>query len=225
MESWNDTIEAGEVLATMDQGVGPEPWAPILKSLISLTPSNTIVNWELLWRDPQTSWASPDSRIIQIGDAAHAFMPASGNGATMAMEDAITIAECLFKGGSKNVPEAVQSFVRMRFTRVACAQKVGFSSAVLLQDTDWEKARLDVRFAQPKYPRWVWDHDPEAYARKNYEKVAESIGKGVDVENLGKFGVEPNWPKGYQYVPWTVEDVMQSIRETGQVQLGDGDWD
>ena len=39
-------------------------------------------------RDPQQKWTSPAGRVIQLGDAAHAFLPNSSNGGTQAMEDA-----------------------------------------------------------------------------------------------------------------------------------------
>ncbi|KAK3314149.1 hypothetical protein B0H66DRAFT_372226 [Apodospora peruviana] len=38
------------------------------KELIKLTPPKTIVNFELLWRNPQPKWASPGGRVVNIGD-------------------------------------------------------------------------------------------------------------------------------------------------------------
>lgn len=100
----------------MDEGVGPNPWDPMIKRLIACTPPDTIVNFELLWRDPQPSWQSPKSRVVQIGDAAHSFLPASGNGATQAIEDAVSIASCLHLcGGKENIPEAVNAHIRFRY--------------------------------------------------------------------------------------------------------------
>ena len=114
-ESWSNYISSDEVLEGLDQVPGPEKWSPMYKRLVKCTPPNTIVNFELLWRDPQTKWASPASRVLQIGDSAHTFLPASGNGATQAIEDAITFASCLQLAGSKeNVPEAVQAHIRYR---------------------------------------------------------------------------------------------------------------
>ena len=114
-ENWSNTIDSKEVLDNMDRGVGSKPWAPIFKELVKCTPPNTIVNFELLWRDPQSRWASPSGRVIQIGDSAHSYLPASGNGATQAIEDAISIASCLQLGGKQHVPEAVGAHVRFRY--------------------------------------------------------------------------------------------------------------
>lgn len=138
-ENWNNKIDSDEVLSQMDEGVGPNPWAPIFKELVKCTPPKTIVNFELLWRDPQPSWTSPHARVIQIGDSAHSYLPASSNGATQAIEDAVSIASCLQLGGKDTTPEAVRSHIRFRFIRNACAQKLGFSNAELLQETDWSK--------------------------------------------------------------------------------------
>jgi 2-polyprenyl-6-methoxyphenol hydroxylase-like FAD-dependent oxidoreductase len=115
-ESWNNTIEKEEVLDGMDAMPGMEKikWAPIFKQLVETTPPNTIVNFELLWRNPQPSWTSPGARVIQIGDAAHSYLPASGNGATQAIEDAISIASCLQVGGKENIPQSVRVHIRFR---------------------------------------------------------------------------------------------------------------
>lgn len=223
-ENWNHTVEADEVLTNMDKGVGPQPWAPIFKELIKLTPRETIINFELFWRNPQPSWASPGGRVIEIGDAAHSFLPASGNGATQAIEDAISIASCLqLCGGRENVAEAVRAHVRFRFIRNSCAQKLGFSNAELLQDTDWSKVKLDPRKAQPKLPSWVWGHDPEVYAHEHYAQCVASIRSGVPFDKDDSF--PPNYPPGYKYEPWSIEAIMDDVRAGRPVQLGSGNWD
>lgn len=224
-ENWNHTVGADEVLANMDKGVGERPWAPIFKSLVALTPPKTIINFELFWRNPQPSWASPAARVVEIGDAAHSFLPASGNGATQAIEDAVSLATCLqlVEGGRDGVPNAVRAHVRLRFVRNACAQKLGFANAELLQDTDWSKVKLDPRKAQPKLPRWVWSHDPEKYAYENFEKCVENVRAGVPIGQ--EQGFPPNFPPGYEYTPWSIDQIMDDLRKGKSVELGTGDWD
>ena len=113
-ESWSNTIEADEVIEGLDQLPGPTKWAPIFKDLVRCTPSNTIVNFELLWRNPQPTWTSPAARVVQIGDSAHSYLPASSNGATQAIEDAVSLASCLQIGGKDNVAQSVRAHIRMR---------------------------------------------------------------------------------------------------------------
>jgi len=221
-ESWSNYISSDEVIKGLDEVPGPDKWSPMFKELVKITPPNTIVNFELLWRDPQLTWTSPAKRVIQIGDAAHTFLPASGNGATQAIEDAITIATCLQLSGKDKIPEAVEAHVRYRFIRNACAQKMGFSNAELLQETDWSKVKLNPRLAQPKHPRWVWDHDPEVYAYEHYAKNIETMKKGVSFDESG---IPPNYPPGYKWEPWSIDQIMDCMRRQVPVELGPGNWD
>jgi FAD-dependent urate hydroxylase len=55
-------------------------------------------------------------RIVIIGDAAHAASPASGQGASMAAEDAVALAECVRRASS--IPEALEKYEQLRRQRV-----------------------------------------------------------------------------------------------------------
>ncbi|KAI1267815.1 FAD/NAD(P)-binding domain-containing protein [Xylariaceae sp. FL1019] len=221
-ENWSNTIESDEVLNNMDRGIGPIPWAPVFKQLVSITPPDTIVNFELLWRNPQPTWVSEGGRVLAIGDAAHSFLPASGNGATQAIEDAVSIATCLQMSGKANVPMAVRTHVRLRFVRCSCAQKMGFYNLEILQRTDWKKVETNPRLAQPKIPSWIWKHDPESYAYENYEAMADTIRKGIPFDEVTN--VPPNYPPGYKYEPWDIETMLKEM-EAGSVTLGSGNWE
>ncbi len=109
------------------------------------------------------------------------------------------------------------------FVRNACAQKLGFANAELLQATDWEKVKIDPRKAQPKHPKWVWAHDPESYAYQNYDMAVAQIKKGVPFEDEDQY--PPNYPPGYKYEPWSIDSIMDDIRAGKPVNLGAGDWD
>ena len=108
------------------------------------------------------------------------------------------------------------------FTRNACAQKLGFANAELLQDTDWKKVQIDPRRAQPRHPKWIWAHDPEPYTYENYAQNVDGMKKGIRFEDSG---IPPNYPPGYRYEPWTVNSIMDRIREGAPVDLGPGDWE
>ncbi|KAI1827439.1 hypothetical protein F4861DRAFT_550380 [Xylaria intraflava] len=222
-ESWTHTVESDEVVNNMDKGVGPNPWDPIFKELVKVTPPQTILNFELFWRDPQPSWCSPGARVVQIGDAAHSFLPASGNGASQAIEDAVSLASCLQIGGKSNIPLSVRTHIRLRFIRCACAQKLGFSNAELLQDTDWDEVKANFKLAQPSLPSWIWKHDPERYTYDNYHKMAQTVEDGIPFDKVDS--VPPNYPPGYRYQPWSIDDIIQDVRSGRPVRLGDGDWD
>lgn len=63
------------------------------------------------------SWHS--ERMIVIGDAAHAPSPTSGQGASLAVEDAVQVAKCL-----RDLPEPGQAFTTFEQVRRPRAQKV-----------------------------------------------------------------------------------------------------
>jgi hypothetical protein len=100
-----------------------------------------------------------------------------------------------------------------RFTRTACAQKLGFANADLLQETNWEKVKLNPRKAAPMLPKWVWSHDPEVYAEENFDKV---LG--------GDKNLEENYPKGYEFEKWSIEQIMADKIAGRETVLGAGDW-
>lgn len=90
-------------------------WSPGLVKLIEKSPERQMLEWKLMWRDPQPQWVAPLGRIVQIGDAAHPFLPTSANGGSMAMEDAYTLATCLQLGGKDNVSQATKVYNHLRF--------------------------------------------------------------------------------------------------------------
>jgi FAD-dependent urate hydroxylase len=85
---------------------------------------------------PLLGWATYDMPVVRrwhagrmgiIGDAAHATAPSSGQGASMALEDAVILAKCL--RDHAGVGEAFGAFERMRRHRVERIVKHGARSA------------------------------------------------------------------------------------------------
>ena len=87
---------------------------PFAKRLIEATPKDSIVDWNIMWRNPQPLTASPLGRVVQVGDAAHTLLPSSMNGANQALEDAIYLATCLELGGKENVRWATKVHNKLR---------------------------------------------------------------------------------------------------------------
>lgn len=81
---------------------------------------------------------------------------------------------------------------------------------------------MDPKKAQPKMPRWVWGHDPEEYAQTHYEKNVQTMKEGISFDESG---IPPNFPPGYKYEPWSIDEIMDSVRQGIPVELGSGDWD
>lgn len=212
-ESWYQTVSSEEVVRVMEETLG---WAEPLKAMIKATPSGHIVHWPLLWRNPQPRWHSPAARILQIGDAAHSFLPTSGNGATQAIEDAVSIAECLKQAGKENITTAVKVHNLLRFDRISCAQRLGWENAERFHKNDFSKGPVDVSKVQARVPKWISAHDPEKYAADNYADAAASVTSGAKFENT-------NIPPGHVPTAWTMEEVLALEAEGKSIELS-GDW-
>jgi 2-polyprenyl-6-methoxyphenol hydroxylase-like FAD-dependent oxidoreductase len=63
-------------------------------------------------------------RVVLAGDAAHAVAPSSGQGASMAIEDAVVLGRCLAARGD-DVPAALAGYEQTRRTRVEKVVAVG----------------------------------------------------------------------------------------------------
>lgn len=156
-----------------------------------------------MWRDPQPTSTSPGGLVVQVGDAAHTFLPSSGNGGTQAIEDALSLAACISKaGGKQNLPEATKIHSLLRFERVSCLQAFG----VMNKDKRDVSKHKDVgkdKKAFVHFGRWITEHDPEEYALENYDAARECLRKGEK-------WVNSNTPPGMVYRPWTIDGLMDA---------------
>ncbi|KAF7197578.1 FAD-dependent monooxygenase fsr3 [Pseudocercospora fuligena] len=213
-ESWNDVVSSEEVLSIIERLPG---WSPSMKRLMEAVPPGNLIAWPLNPRNPNPRWHSPAARVLQLGDAAHSFLPTSGNGATQAIEDAITIAACLSHVGKRQITTAVKAHNLLRFDRVSCCQLLGFANAARFQKTDFEKVGQDPSKVQPKLPKWIWGLDVEGYANDNYAKAAASlVPDGPVFKNT-------NIPPGFTPKPWTIDEIEKRQKEGKAVEL-EGDW-
>jgi 2-polyprenyl-6-methoxyphenol hydroxylase-like FAD-dependent oxidoreductase len=211
-ESWSQRVDNSVPLSITEAVPG---WPEVANRVIKATPPNILVNWKLMWRDPQPNWVSPGGRVVQLGDAAHTFLPTSGNGGTQAMEDAISLAACLDFAGRDDVPSASRVHNLLRFERVSCLQALG----VVNQHNFTAKA--DVKNTTQKKPqmhfgKWIVEHDPEHYAYDNYHKALDHLQTGAVFKNS-------NTPQGLVYRPWTIDGLLKAS-EKGEPTILDGDW-
>jgi FAD-dependent urate hydroxylase len=109
-ESWRDYLI--ELFADDDL-----PAAAIIRATdVAIGPWNT----DDLRRVPK--WRS--DRVVLVGDAAHAVAPSSGQGASMAIEDAVVLGRSLAEHAD-DVPAALAAYERARRTRVEKVVAVG----------------------------------------------------------------------------------------------------
>ena len=108
-ETWHSTshpCEPVDVIKHIEKAQGFCP--DILEKMILVTPKDKLLDWKIMWRDAQPHWVSPKGRVVQLGDAAHTFVPSSGNGANQAIEDAVSLATCLQLAGKHDIPLALK---------------------------------------------------------------------------------------------------------------------
>nr|UYO77196.1 FAD-dependent monooxygenase [Trichoderma balearicum] len=219
-ESWEPDVDPEEVLKVLQR---VPDWDPAIQGLIRSAPRGSIIHWPLLWRNLRPEWTSKGGRIVQLGDCAHSSVPASAAGATLALEDAVTLATCLqlaSTGGTGGAPLGAKVYNLLRYQRVSCVQKMAFVNSQLLNasSTNWEAIKKDPKQVRIRFPSWVFRHDPEKYAYERYGQAFAHLVSGSEFENT-------NFPPDHKFVPWTIEEVQQDIREGKRVEdLLDGDW-
>jgi FAD-dependent urate hydroxylase len=113
--------------------------------------------------------------VVLIGDAIHATSPSAGQGASMAIEDAVVLAKCL--RDAPDVNTAYTTFERLRRPRVE--KVVAYSKTVSNSKTAGPDARVfrDLMmpialklFASPKSYAWMYTHHIDWH-----EKVAMRV--------------------------------------------------
>lgn len=92
-----------------------EGWYPPVVALVRDADSADIVVTDIHDRDPVARWI--DGRVVLLGDAAHPMVPALGQGANMALEDAAVLAEAM--SVEEDIPAAFSAYVRERMERTA----------------------------------------------------------------------------------------------------------
>ena len=69
-----------------------------------------------------------------------------------------------------------------------------------------------------KIGRWVWDHNPEEYARDNYGTCLAHLIAGKPFKNT-------NVPPGHVYQPWNLESEKKRMQAGIKSNLKqNGDW-
>jgi 2-polyprenyl-6-methoxyphenol hydroxylase-like FAD-dependent oxidoreductase len=129
----NPFIPEHELVPRMKERLG-EYTAPMIQQLV-----NEINDPEkVVYRPLEVLWVHPPwyrNRVILIGDAVHATIPQLGQGAALALEDAIVLAELL--QSEKKVETAFEKFMERRLER--CKAVVDVSVQVGgLELLDWK---------------------------------------------------------------------------------------
>jgi salicylate hydroxylase len=125
-----------------------EGYEPDLISLIRNIPEGDVFKWGLRDREPLKTWTV--GRVTMLGDAAHPMTPFLGQGACMAIEDALLLGRAFAE--SSSVSEALRRYEDARRPRGTLVQLSSREEGLTLQDPSKKR-----RTAQD---RGLLDYDP-----------------------------------------------------------------
>jgi salicylate hydroxylase len=173
-ESWTVSGDLDDLRSSLEGACGD------LTELLGLMDSALITG--IYFRDPLESWGT--ERVVLLGDAAHPAPPSAGQGAGMALEDAVMLAACVDRHGPEGLPSALREYVarrRPRTTRMLESSRVNLTysqvadpAAIAARDGYYRGLRRLSPMGAPMR-EWLLGHDPVA--------DAQSQGGGDQAEN------------------------------------------
>jgi len=128
-DSWE--AEGWSIPATNEEFANAySDFAPELLALIRNIPPGALFKWGLRDREPLETWTV--GRVTMLGDAAHPMTPFLGQGACMAVEDALLMGRAF--AASETVHEALRRYEAARKTRGTNVQLWSREEGLALQD-------------------------------------------------------------------------------------------
>jgi salicylate hydroxylase len=162
-ESWTASGDLADLHASLADA------CPAMHELLALMDESLITG--IYFRDPLKTWGS--DRVVLLGDAAHPAPPSAGQGAGMALEDAVMLAACLQRAGTGNEQAALREYAfrrQARTTRMLESSRVNLRNS---QTSDPVQVRARNGYyrglerlspAGPPMQEWLLAHDPVATA-------------------------------------------------------------
>jgi len=177
-ESWTASGDLADLHASLADA------CPALRDLLALMDAALITG--IYFRDPLETWGT--DRVTLLGDAAHPAPPSAGQGAGMALEDAVMLAACLHRAGAGNERAALREYAfrrQPRTTRMLESSRVNLRNS---QTSDPVQVRARNGYyrglerlspAGPPMQEWLLAHDPVAAALRSTAEFEEFERKVV----------------------------------------------
>jgi salicylate hydroxylase len=148
-EGWSIRSEVAEVLEEFPG------WHPEVRTLLAATPPELCFKWALYDRDPLDRWST--GPVTLLGDAAHPMLPFLGQGAAMALEDAVVLARAI--AGSETVERALERYEgarneRTRFVMLTAREVVKRFHAANTDAYDSSAHRTEEALGLFEYDPW-----------------------------------------------------------------------
>jgi salicylate hydroxylase len=173
-ESWTASGDLADLHASLADA------CPAMQDLLALMDEALITG--IYFRDPLETWGS--DRVVLLGDAAHPAPPSAGQGAGMALEDAVMLAACLQRAGTGNEQAALREYVfrrKARTTRMLESSRVNLRNS---QTSDPVQVRARNGYfrglerlspAGPPMQEWLLAHDPVAAAQQSAAEFEQNL--------------------------------------------------
>ena len=107
-------------------------FCPDVRHLLAATPPESCYRWGIFDRQPLSGWSV--GRATLLGDAAHPITPFLGQGAVMALEDAMILARCLTTDDS--LAASLARYEAARIERTAFVYRESQNAGRYLSDRD-----------------------------------------------------------------------------------------
>ncbi|KAI1503929.1 hypothetical protein F5X99DRAFT_80387 [Biscogniauxia marginata] len=123
-------------------------FCPLVQRMLNLVPEGEVCEWKLRSHRPLESWTL--GAVALVGDACHPTLPHLAQGATMAIEDGATLAECVSRAppGGLALARALKVYELLRKDRTtAMVDLAAFSGRALHLGEGKAKEERDRQFA------------------------------------------------------------------------------
>lgn len=173
-ESWTASGDLADLHASLADA------CPALQDLLALMDGALITG--IYFRDPLEAWGS--DRVVLLGDAAHPAPPSAGQGAGMALEDAVMLAACLRRAGTGNEQAALREYTfrrQSRTTRMLESSRVNLrnsqtSNPIQVRSRNGYYRGLErLSPAGPPMQQWLLAHDPVAAALRSPAEFEQNL--------------------------------------------------
>ncbi|GJJ74036.1 hypothetical protein EMPS_06394 [Entomortierella parvispora] len=182
----------------------PSPFGGKMGDIIDATPPELISKVFLEHKMFQTWY---HGRCVLIGDACHKMLPAAGQGAVNAIQDAVVLANCLYDLKNLSVDsltDAFQSYYEQRYERTKMLYKLSEQFSKVLSG----------QTLSDRIFRWILMNLPQSVQQRQYAKSAgyrPQVAFLPKVENRGTIPLHPQKPsKRYEQECEAKKDLSES---------------